>query len=63
MQIPLESQMLRSLPDNLNAEVVSGAVTSIRDAVNWFSYTYLYIRMLRNPKHYSIPGDEIEEDK
>ena len=60
MQVALESQMLKSLPDTLNAEVVQGAVTSIRDAVNWLSYTYLYIRMLRNPKHYSISGDEIE---
>ena len=63
MQIALESQMLKSLPDHLNAEVVQGAVSSIRDAVNWLSYTYLYIRMLRNPKHYAIPSDEIEEDK
>lgn len=57
MQIALESQMLKSLPDHLNAEVVQGAVTNLRDAVNWLSYTYLYIRMLRNPRHYGIPGE------
>lgn len=55
--------MLKLLPDQLNAEVVQGAVTNIRDAVNWLGYTYLYIRMLRNPKHYGIAGDEVEEDK
>lgn len=55
--------MLRSLADQLNAEVVEGSVTNLRDAVNWMSYTYLYIRMLRNPKHYGIAADEMEEDK
>lgn len=59
MQIALESQMLSCLPDHLNAEVVQGTVTNIRDAVNWLSYSYLYIRMLRNPKHYGIPADEV----
>ena len=63
MQISLESQLLKSLPDSLNAEVVQGTVTNMRDAVNWLGYTYLYIRMLRNPRHYSIPSDEFEDDK
>jgi pre-mRNA-splicing helicase BRR2 len=63
MNISLESQMLSSLPDQLNAEVVFGSVTNIKDAVNWLSYTYLYIRMLKNPKYYSIPSDEIEDDR
>lgn len=58
MQVSLESQMLAALPDQLNAEVVSGTVSSIKDAVNWLSFTYLYVRMLKNPKHYSIPSDE-----
>jgi len=57
MQIPLESQMLRSLADQLNAEVVQGSVSNLKDAVNWLGYTYLYVRMLKNPKHYSIPSD------
>lgn len=57
MQISLESQMLGSLPDQLNAEVVFGSVNNIKDAVNWLSYTYLYVRMLKNPKYYSIPSD------
>jgi replicative superfamily II helicase len=57
MQISLESQMLGALPDQLNAEVVFGSVTNIKDAVNWLSYTYLYVRMLKNPKYYSIPSD------
>jgi len=55
--------MLKSLPDQLNAEVVQGSVNNIKDAVNWLGYTYLYVRMLKNAKHYGIPSDELEDDK
>ncbi len=54
---------MRELPDHFNAEVVQGSITNLRDAVNWLGYTYLYVRMLRNPKHYGIPGDELQEDR
>lgn len=39
-----------------------GVVNNIKDGVNWLSYTYLYVRMLKNPKHYSISPEELEED-
>ena len=39
-----------------------GSVNNIKEGVNWLGYTYLFIRMLKNPKHYSIPFEEIEED-
>lgn len=50
--MPIESNFIGALPDHLNAEIVSGTVTNIREAVAWLSYTYLYIRMLRNPMVY-----------
>lgn len=62
MQVPLESQMLKMLPDQLNAEIVLGSVNNIKDAVNWLGYTYLYVRMLKNPKYYSVPLEELQED-
>ena len=55
MKIALESQMMKTLPDQLNAEIVLGSVSNIKEGVNWLGYTYLFIRMLKNPKHYSIP--------
>ena len=55
MKIALESQMMKTLPDQLNAEIVLGSVLNIKEGVNWLGYTYLFIRMLKNPKHYSIP--------
>eukprot|EP00281_Chroomonas_sp_CCMP1168_P020883 CAMPEP_0206228716 /NCGR_PEP_ID=MMETSP0047_2-20121206/9314_1 /ASSEMBLY_ACC=CAM_ASM_000192 /TAXON_ID=195065 /ORGANISM="Chroomonas mesostigmatica_cf, Strain CCMP1168" /LENGTH=2146 /DNA_ID=CAMNT_0053651971 /DNA_START=50 /DNA_END=6487 /DNA_ORIENTATION=+ len=60
-QLPIESQMVKYLPDLLNAEIVLGSVQNVRDAVNWLGYTYLYIRMLRNPSLYSV--HDADDDK
>ena len=57
-QLPIESSFIQSLPDNLNAEIVLGTVTNLREALAWLSYTYLYIRMLRNPTAYGIPYEQ-----
>lgn len=61
-QLPIESQFISKLPDNLNAELVLGTVRNRDDAVQWLGYTYLYIRMLRNPTLYGISGEELAED-
>ncbi|KAL3318570.1 hypothetical protein Ciccas_002773 [Cichlidogyrus casuarinus] len=53
-QLPVESQLITRLPDLLNAEVVLGTVSNVREAVTWLGYTYLFIRMLRNPSLYGI---------
>lgn len=34
-QLPVESQFINRLADNLNAEIVLGTVQSAKDAVNW----------------------------
>ena len=60
--VPIESSFIRALPDHLNAEVVSGTVTNVREAVTWLSYTYLYVRMLRNPLAYGMGFDATEDD-
>lgn len=62
-QLPIESQFISQLADQLNAEIVLGTIMNIRDAVNWLGYTYLYIRMLRSPTVYGIPPDEYEADR
>jgi pre-mRNA-splicing helicase BRR2 len=61
--LPIESQMIASLPDSLNAEIVAGTITNLKEAVNWLSYTYLYIRMLMNPGLYGITDEERDADK
>ncbi|KAI8977390.1 Sec63 Brl domain-containing protein [Mycotypha africana] len=61
-QLPIESQFVSRLADNLNAEIVLGTIRNRDEAVQWLGYTYLYVRMLRNPTLYNISLDELDED-
>ncbi|XP_055901918.1 activating signal cointegrator 1 complex subunit 3 [Eupeodes corollae] len=61
-QFPIESNFIHCLADNLNAEVASGTVTNIDEAVEWLSYTYLFVRMRINPHCYGIEYSEIQKD-
>ena len=61
-QQPIESKYSKKLVDNLNAEVALGTVTSIREAVQWLGYSYLFVRMQRNPLAYGIDWAEIRDD-
>ena len=61
-QQPIESQFSRKLVDNLNAEVSLGTVTSVPEAVTWLGYSYLFVRMRRNPISYGIEWAEIRDD-
>ena len=56
--LPLESCLQQSLPDQLNAEVVGGTVTNVAEACAWLSYTFLHVRMMRNPMKYGITHEE-----
>ncbi|XP_065880801.1 DExH-box ATP-dependent RNA helicase DExH12-like [Euphorbia lathyris] len=61
-QLPIESQFISKLADQLNAEVVLGTVQNAREACNWLGYTYLYVRMLRNPTLYGLAPDVLTRD-
>ncbi|KAF8382489.1 snrp-200, partial [Pristionchus pacificus] len=61
-QLPVESQVISRLPDMLNAEVVLGTISSVQDAMHWLGYTYLFIRMYKNPTTYGITHDEKKLD-
>lgn len=60
-EVPLYSylQFISSLKDNLNAEVVLGTVTNVKEACAWLGYTYLSIRMKLNPLAYGVGWDEV----
>ncbi|KAM9935420.1 hypothetical protein OXX80_005003 [Metschnikowia pulcherrima] len=60
-QLPIESQFMSRLADNLNAEIVLGKVRTRADAVDWLAQTYLYIRMLKSPRLYQV-GADYEDD-
>ncbi|KAI7781701.1 hypothetical protein LA080_014467 [Diaporthe eres] len=61
-QLPIESKFSAKLVDNLNAEVALGTVTSIPEAVQWIGYSYLFVRMRRNPMAYGIDWNEFQDD-
>src|SRR5690606_12179125 len=60
-QLPIESQFMRKLADNLNAEIVLGTIRSRDEAVEWLGYTYLYVRMLQSPGLYSVGADYADD--
>eukprot|EP01138_Halocafeteria_seosinensis_P016461 gb/GECG01016792.1/.p1 GENE.gb/GECG01016792.1/~~gb/GECG01016792.1/.p1 ORF type:complete len:2228 (+),score=336.86 gb/GECG01016792.1/:1-6684(+) len=62
-QLPIESQMMKRLADSINAEVVLGTISNLQEAAEWIGYTYLYVRMLREPSLYGIDTSVLENDK
>ncbi|KAJ2047917.1 putative steryl acetyl hydrolase mug81 [Coemansia sp. RSA 922] len=62
MQHPIESKFAANMVDNLNAEINLGTVTNVDEGVAWLGYTYMYIRMQKNPLVYGLSGDELADD-
>ena len=50
--------------DSLSISCSSPAspLPSIKEAALWLGYTYLYVRMLKNPTLYGVSVDELEND-
>ncbi|TFK76028.1 Sec63-domain-containing protein [Pluteus cervinus] len=61
-QHPIESQFQAGLVDALNAEISLGTVASVSDGIQWLSYTYLFVRMRKNPFVYGIGRDTLVDD-
>ncbi|KAI0258389.1 Sec63-domain-containing protein [Gloeopeniophorella convolvens] len=61
-QLPIESQFVSKLADNLNAEIVLGTIRNRDEAVQWLGYTYYYVRMLKSPALYGVHADYQEDD-
>ncbi len=41
---------------------LTGTVTNVDEAVRWLSYSYLYVRMRKNPLVYGITYQELRDD-
>lgn len=61
-QLPIESQLVKRLPDNLNAEIVLGSIRNRDEAVAWLGYSYWFQRALANPSLYGISADYKDDD-
>lgn len=61
-QIPIESSFITYLADNLNAEIALGTISNVPEAVEWLSYTYLFVRMRLNFQSYGMVYKTLEDD-
>ena len=51
-----------NLYDHLNAEIGLGSVTDVNEAIEWLGYTYLFVRMRKNPTVYGVSVEELTND-
>lgn len=51
---PVESSLLNVLTDHLNAEIVSGTVSTKQEALDYLTWTYFFRRLLVNPSYYGM---------
>jgi antiviral helicase SLH1 len=61
-QHPIESQFVGGMIDSMNAEIALGTIATVSEAVQWMGYTYLFVRMRRNPFYYGMPHDVTADD-
>ncbi|KAI0832546.1 Sec63-domain-containing protein [Trametes gibbosa] len=61
-QVAIESKFVAGMIDSLNAEIALGTVANVHDAVQWLGYTYLFVRMRKNPFQYGLAWNEVAED-
>lgn len=61
-QHPIESKLSEKLVDNLNAEISLGSVTNVEEGIQWLGYTYMMVRMKKNPFAYAIDWKELQDD-
>ncbi|KAG5340976.1 hypothetical protein C0989_012350 [Termitomyces sp. Mn162] len=57
-----ESRFQGGLFDSLNAEIALGTVSNVNDAVRWLGYTYLFVRMRKNPFFYGVAREATSDD-
>lgn len=61
-QFPIESNFVQCLADNLNAEIALGTICNVTEAIEWLSYTYLFVRMRINPQIYGFNYTDVQDD-
>ena len=44
------------------SSIYIGTVTNVEEAIKWLSYTYLFVRMRKNPLVYGITYQELKDD-
>jgi hypothetical protein len=55
---PVESSLHLQLHDHLNAEIATGSLHTVRDCIEYLSWTYYFRRLMMNPGYYGLAGDD-----
>lgn len=55
-------RFIEGLVDSLNAEISLGTVTTVDEGSRWLSYSYLFVRMQKNPMVYGIQPSDVVAD-
>ncbi|KAL2040972.1 hypothetical protein N7G274_006430 [Stereocaulon virgatum] len=58
----LESCLHLNLIDHLNAEIGLGIIYDLCTAKRWLCGTFLYVRLGKNPGHYTLDGDMVDQN-
>lgn len=58
---PVESSLLNVLPDHVNAEIVAGTVQTKQGILDYFTWTYCFRRLMRNPTYYDLASIEPQD--
>ncbi|CAG7848419.1 Putative helicase mug81; AltName: Full=Meiotically up-regulated gene 81 protein [Serendipita indica DSM 11827] len=61
-QHPIESKFVHGILDSLNAEIALGTVTNVAEGAEWLGYTYLFVRMRKNPMVYGMTHEDPVND-
>ncbi|KXJ73287.1 hypothetical protein RP20_CCG016160 [Aedes albopictus] len=54
-QFPIESNFIQCLVD-------MGTISNVDEAIEWLSYTYLFVRMRMNPQCYGLNYQDLQDD-
>lgn len=55
-------RFVEGLVDSINAEISLGTVTNMDEGVRWLGYSYLFVRMRKNPLLYGMVASDVEQD-
>lgn len=55
---PVESSLPGQLVEHLNAEIAAGTVSSIKDCLDYMTWTYFFRRLTKNPSFYSLDSNK-----